>query len=823
MMSTSSPWHLFSKTAACFVIATGFIVLLGWAFDVSNLKGFYAGITMKANAAVCFLLTGVSLLLLHSRTGQEKLRPVGVGLSLAAMIVAAATLLQHLSGWNLGIDQLLFSEAPGERATSSPGRMGINASTSFVLCSGALLCLYSRRAFVGQLAAIVVLQLELLVLVGYAYGVDEFYALVPYTGIALHTAIALAVLSLGILAARENEGIMAVVSAQTPGGTVVRRLLVWVLGLPVLLGWIRVMASQRSYFDTALGTAVLVVSLGAIFSAIVLRMGRRLNTLELERVQSRLVLRETEERFRTLANEVPVLIWVSESDGRRIWFNRAWLEFTGRTLADELGDGWINQLHAGDRSDYLAAYRLNVEKPTAFSTEFRLRRADGEYRWLLETGSPRQISGGAFTGMAACCVDITDRKSIERERHELLESERSTRVELERTAQLKDEFLATLSHELRTPLNAMLGWSQILQKSNGHSETTRKGLEVIERNARVQTKLIEDLLDMSRILTGKLRLDVQDVDLADVVEAAIQTVRPGAEAKGLRIERVLDPISQTVHGDPQRLQQVIWNLLSNAIKFTGKGGRIQVVLKRVKSHVEILVSDTGKGIKPAFLPHLFERFRQADSSTTREFGGLGLGLAIVKQVTELHGGRVRAASEGEGQGTTVAVELPLSVMRKSADADAPSPHPRAMPSAAKLPDQACLSGVKVLVVDDEEDARELIRQILVDHEASVVVAASAKEARQVLETQRPDVILSDIGMPHQNGYELMAEIRRAGHDVPAVAITAFARSEDRARALIAGFQMHIAKPVEPAELLASVASLAQGVRARRGSHGGGRQ
>ncbi len=797
------------------------MVLVGWTFDISVLKGFYAGITMKANAAVCFLFAGLSLLLLDIRGGHHYVRVLGLGFARLATLVGALTLMQHLSGWNIGIDELLFSEFPGEAATASPGRMGVNASTSFVLCGVVLMCLYRGRALVlGQFAAVAVFLLELLALVGYAYGVPEFYELPQYSGIALHTAIALAVLCLGILAARENAGVMAVVSAPTPAGAVVRRLLLWVLALPIILGWIRVMALQRSYFDTAFGTAVLVVSLVAVFSAVVLRMGRGLRILELEGVQSRGVLRETEERFRSLANEAPVLIWVSQSDGRRIWFNRAWLEFTGRALADEQGDGWINQLHAEDRAGYLSAYRGCVENQRAFSTEFRLRRADGDYRWLLETGSPRQISGGAFAGFATSCVDITDRKSIERERDRLLESERAARLELERAAQLKDEFLATLSHELRTPLNAMLGWSQILQKSHGHSDATMKGLEVIERNARVQSQLIDDLLDVSRILAGKLRLDVQDVNLAGVVEAAVETVRPGAEAKGLRIESILEPISQTVHGDPQRLQQVVWNLLSNAIKFTAKGGRVQVVLKRVNSHVELVVSDTGKGVKPDFLPHLFERFRQADSSTAREFGGLGLGLAIVKQLTELHGGRVRAASEGEGKGTKLTIELPLSVMRTLADADAPSVHPRALPMQAKFHEQVRLAGVKVLVVDDEPDARDLIRWVLEDNGATVYVAASGEEARQVLEAKRPDVMLSDIGMPIQDGYALMTEIRRAGNDVPAVAITAFARSEDRTRALLAGFQMHIAKPVEPAELLASVAVLAHGARTRNGRKNG---
>ncbi len=815
MIKVRSRWSLFSQAAACIAVATGIIVLAGWAFDVPALTGFYADITMKANAAVCFIFAGLALFLLNCNAGFRNVQTLGFGLALVPTFLGVLTLMEHLSGWNLGIDQLLFSEPPGALATASPGRMGVNASISFTLCGVALLCMYRGRAMVfSQLCVGAVFLLELLALIGYAYGVNELYGLARYTGIALHTAIALATLSLGILAAREHVGVMAFMSAATPAGAVVRRLLVWVVAIPILFGWIRVLALQRGYFDTAVGTAVLVVSLVAVLIGIVLRMGRRLSIMELEGERSSAMLHETEERFRLLANEAPVLIWVSQSDGRRIWFNRAWLEFTGRTLATEQGDGWIDQLHAEDRTRYVSAYHGYVETQRAFSAEFRLKRADGDYRWLLETGSPRQISGGAFAGFAASCVDITDRKTLERERDSLLESERSARLELERVAQLKDEFLATLSHELRTPLNAMLGWSQILQKSQGHSDRTMKGLEVIERNARMQTQLIDELLDMSRILAGKLRLDVQEVNLVGVVEAAIDTVRPSAEAKGIRLESVLEPVAETVHGDPQRLQQVVWNLLSNAIKFTPKGGRVQVVVKRVKSHVELVVSDTGKGVKQEFLPHLFERFRQADASTTREFGGLGLGLAIVKQLTELHGGSVRAASEGEGKGMTVTIELPLSVIRTGAGDNALNVHPRAMSRQMKLPEQAHLSGVKVLVVDDEPDAREMIKQVLEDQDARVFVAASAEEARRVLETQRPDVMLSDIGMPNQDGYELLTQIRGAGNDIPAVAITAFARSEDRIRALRAGFQMHIAKPVDPAEIIVSVASLAQGVRAK---------
>ena len=807
-----SLWRLFSQVAAFFAIVTGAVVLVGWAYNMPALTGLYADITMKANAAICFLLCGMSLFFTNWQYRHRDLHTAGIALASLSMLIGGLTLLQHIGGFDFGIDQLLVNEPPGAQATASPGRMGVNASASFVLCGLALIDLYRDRAIVlRQLLATTVFLVELLALIGYAYGVNELYGLPKYTGIALHTALALAILSLGILTAREKQGFMALISADTPAGSVVRRLLVWVMALPILLGWIRVMAFQRSFFDTFIGTAVLVVSLITVFSVIVLRLGQRLTTLEAETERSRAVVEETEERFRSLANEAPVLIWVSDHSGRRIWFNRPWLEFTGHSLSVSQADGWIDRLHDEDRADYLVRHQNYVQRRQGFSSEFRLMRADGEYRWLFETGSPRQISGGEFDGFAASCVDITDRKTNERDRDRLLESERSARQELERAAQLKDEFLATLSHELRTPLNAMLGWSQILQKTKGHSETTIKGLEVIERNARVQTQLIDDLLEMSRVLAGKLRLEVQDVSLGAVVEAATETVRLAAEAKGIRIESILEPITQTVHGDPQRLQQVVWNILSNAIKFTPKGGRVQIVLKRVNSHVELSVSDTGRGIKPEFLPHLFERFRQADASTTRESGGLGLGLAIVKQLTELHGGRVRATSDGEDKGTTLTIELPLSLIPFAAHTSSVSVHPRSMLQPVTSHDPRSLAGVTVLVVDDEPDAREMIKEILVAQAANVLLAGSADEAGSVLNTQRPDVILSDIGMPKQDGYQFLSALRSAGNDVPAVAITAFARSEDRIKALRAGFQMHLSKPIEPQELVAMVASLALGM------------
>ena len=396
------------------------------------------------------------------------------------------------------------------------------------------------------------------------------------------------------------------------------------------------------------------------------------------------------------------------------------------------------------------------------------------------------------------------------ERQHLLESERFARGEAERASSSKDEFLASLSHELRTPLSAILGWSHILRARTMSEAELHHGLEVIERNARVQTQLIEDLLDMSRITSGKMRLDIQPVQPVTFIEAAIETVKPSAEAKGIKLTKLLDPAAGPISGDPNRLQQVVWNLLSNAIKFTGRDGRVHVLLERVDSHIEITVADSGIGIKPEFLAHVFDRFRQEDASPTRTAQGLGLGLAIVKHLVEQHGGTVRAASRGEGRGATFTMNLPLTVVHRNAE-DGERLHPRGGRSVATEFKRLDLRGITVVVVDDQDDARDLIKRVLEECGAKVVTARAAGEALATVERERPDVLVSDIGMPEVDGYELLKRVRALGSakggGLPAVALTAFARSEDRTRALHAGFLVHVSKPVEPSELVATVASV----------------
>jgi PAS domain S-box-containing protein len=382
---------------------------------------------------------------------------------------------------------------------------------------------------------------------------------------------------------------------------------------------------------------------------------------------------------------------------------------------------------------------------------------------------------------------------------------------------MKDEFLAVLSHELRTPLNAIVGYSRLLRGRILVGDKAERGLETLERNAAALTQIVEDVLDVSRIVSGKIRLDVQPVELALIVDNAVATVQPAADSKNLRLQILIDPRVAPVAGDPDRLQQVVWNLLSNAVKFTPKGGRVQVRVERVNSHVEIVVSDTGIGIQPDFIPHVFERFRQADPGSTRKTGGLGLGLAIVRHLVELHGGTVEAASAGEGQGSTFRVRLPIMIVQPER-VSAPREHPRTE-RIEPLTELGDLHGVGVLAVDDDADALTLLRVVLETAGATVTTASRGGETVSLIEATGPDVLIVDLGMPEMDGFEVIRRIRQstnpAVRDVPAAALTAFARSEDRTRALRSGFEMHLSKPIDPAELVASVLTLVRRKRAQR--------
>jgi len=469
----------------------------------------------------------------------------------------------------------------------------------------------------------------------------------------------------------------------------------------------------------------------------------------------------------------------------------------------------LARLRAGDRIEHYETIR---------------RTKDGRLIDISLTVSPIKTADGQIIGASKIARDITEqrqaRKALdaayalaERARRDaeqaVIEKERLYR-QAEESSRLKEEFLATISHELRTPLSAILGWTRMLRLDQLSPEDRVKALDTIERNARAQAQLIDDLLDVSRIVTGKLRMDVRPSDPTSFIDAAVEAVRPAAEAKGVRMQKVMDTGAVSIPGDPARLQQVVWNLLSNAIKFTPRGGYVQIRSERVNSHLEIIVSDTGQGIAPDFLPHVFDRFRQADQKTSRQHGGMGLGLAIVRHLVELHGGTVRANSGGVDQGATFTVQLPISPIYQ-VDSSGSRVHPgaRDLLPPDDLTDR--LDGLRILVVDDEPDTRDLLKQGLEYCGATVHLAGSAAEALAALDQEVPDILISDIGMPGVDGYDLIRKIRNLqaekGRRVAAIALTAYTRVEDRLHALRAGYDMHVPKPVELTELVAVATSL----------------
>ncbi len=449
----------------------------------------------------------------------------------------------------------------------------------------------------------------------------------------------------------------------------------------------------------------------------------------------------------------------------------------------------LSRIRKGERVDHFETMR---------------RRKDGVLVAISLTVSPIRGLDGTILGASKIARDISDRQRAEEERQRLLTMAREA-------SRLKDEFLATLSHELRTPLNAIVGYVRMMQSNLLTGDKLRRAIDTVSRNATSLNQIVEDVLDVSRIISGKLRLDVQRVDLGPILQNAVDTVRPAADAKGLQLTTISDPRTPPVSGDPERLQQVLWNILSNAVKFTPRGGKVQARLEQVNSHVEITVSDTGAGIAPEFLPHVFDRFRQADAGMDRAAGGLGLGLAISRHLVELQGGRIFAMSGGVGKGSTFRIELPRRIVDDVAMREARE-HPRSSGDEPHIVVPQ-LHGIRILAVDDDRDALALVREILEATGATVATADSGQDALTALQRTIPDVLLLDIGMPQMTGFELIERIRTSEDPrvraVPAAALTAYARSEDRIRALRSGFQLHLAKPVDPAELMAAMAALAR--------------
>jgi len=533
-----------------------------------------------------------------------------------------------------------------------------------------------------------------------------------------------------------------------------------------------------------------------------------------KRKQAENELIESEVRLRRAVVESPIPTLIHDESDHILELSKGWTKYSGYTLEDlPTITAWTERAFGEKPSLSLTDIDQLFQSNETIANGLRTVSAkDGTERlWDFFT-TPLGKSGSGLRLILSVAVDVTDQKNAEYRLEQLLEREQTLRTEADQANRLKDEFFTNASHELRTPLTAIVGWVRMLRRGQLDQPTQASALETIERNAKAQAKLIEDLLDTSRVITGKLTLDLHSTEIAPIVASAVNTLRPAADSKNIQIETHFDSQTWLVMADTNRLQQVVWNLLSNAIKFTPDNGKIMVTLEHTKSEAELSISDSGEGIEPDFLPFVFERFRQADGSKTRRHGGLGLGLAIVRSIVELHGGTVAAESEGRGLGATFRVKLPLLSLDRSADSIGLFRKQHELSTQQWLDCPPQLEGVRVLVVDDDRDTRTVLAALLSQCDAKVVTAASAAEALTEINRQKPDVLVSDVGMPGEDGYALIGKIRKQESEhgeknMPALALTAYAKAEDRLRALSAGYHAHLSKPVEPAEFALMVANL----------------
>ena len=839
-------YKVLSIALALLTMSIGGTGLLGWTFENEFLKRIHpALVTMKANTAVCLILISGSFLLLRDPRASNWQRRVGQMCAALVGIVGLLTLSEHVIGWDLHIDQVLFKESVAQAGLSFPGRMGVASSLNFFFFGLALVFLDARQRrwfHPSTISALTVVAITVLVFLYYFYGIEREDAFALHFTIAVHTVVAHLSLCGAILLVRPDRGVVAIILGNTPGGMVARRL--WpLLGIVVLLGSFRTIGRDSELFGAGFATALLVLSVLLILVVLICWTALSLNRTDRERrrAEKRLeVLVRVSELIRTIHDPYKLSYGVAKTVGieldlRRCLFNETDvekdLEIVHRDYCDRAesvagvhritdyssvtselmrrGETVVNHDSATDprtAADYTRSYELTGERSYVAVPLMR------EGMWVASLWAsddvPRQWTKEEvllLQSVAERTWTAIEKLRAEEERERLLQSEQEARDVAEKANQLKDEFLATLSHELRNPLNVILGYSELLLRMPEieESERLRRMAEALRRNAQSQSQLINDLLDLSRLQRGKISLNRETVSLAAIIDHAAETVRAEAATKGVEINLNLGDQLLLVNGDRLRLQQIAWNVLNNAVKFTPAGGHININLNREGNDVRLFVEDTGQGIDPAFLPHVFEMFRQADGSNVRRHGGMGIGLALVQQLVQLHGGEVAAESEGLNKGARFKIRLPLTsengLLSVSASASTPLK----------------LAGVvqkDFLIVDDSEDTITMLEQLLKISGANVTSATNGAEALRLASEREFDVVLSDISMPEMDGFEFLRRLRKiAGREqVPVIAITGFGRPDDVERVRAAGFFSHLTKPLNLDALTAVLDQLANG-------------
>ncbi|HEU4874276.1 MAG TPA: ATP-binding protein [Pyrinomonadaceae bacterium] len=830
-------WRTVSIGLSLLAFFIGAAAFLGWVFENDILKRIHPSlVTMKANTAVCLMLTAAAVILIQDPSRSTAKRRLIQVFAVIVALVGLITLSQHLLGWNSGLDQLLFYESREEAGRSFPGRMGVAASLNFSLLGPALLLLDARspRWFrVSNIAVLLVVAITLLVFLYYFYGIDPNTPIELYFTIALHTVVAFLSLCAAILLARPERGVISAFLGDSPGAVVARRM--WPALLTVIvLGWIRtIMFSNPAASSRGFTTAVFVSANLFLFASLMWWTAVSLNRTDKERRLADLALRHSEARLtilvrvseliRTLHDPYELSYAVAETVGRhlkvrRCLFNETDVERDLEIIHNDYCDGAESVAGEHRISEYSSITSREMEHgntvincdsktdPRTAADYHRAYEANGERayvavplmregRWVASLWAsddqPRQWTReevSLLQTVAERTWTAIEKLRAEAERERLLKSEQEARDAAERANQLKDEFLATLSHELRNPLNVILGYSELLLRMPDVQQSPRliQMGDALRRNAQSQSQLINDLLDLSRLQRGKISLNHETVSLAAIIDNAVETVRADAAAKGINIHSHGGDQLLLVDGDRLRLQQIAWNLLNNAVKFSPQGGRIDISLASERDSAVLVVSDTGQGIDPNFLPHVFEMFRQADGSNRRRHGGLGIGLALVRQLVQLHGGTISAESDGPNKGARFTVRLPL--MRETV---AP-----VVASTGTL-ELNVLSQTNFLIVDDSEDTIQMLQELLKIGGANVMTANSGAEALRLAREHEFDVILSDISMPEMDGFEFLQRLREieGRQDVPVIAITGFGRSADIARVRAAGFYSHLTKPL----------------------------